>query len=273
MAMRNARKLEASQSEPAMTATDGDGSPRLDSARSGSSLGIGARGRSDSIRSGGSPTSSPSSSRRVGKVRDVAVLTNQLNRLKTQVQTLTQSEADSKSRIETLQRKLEEKSDEIRKERARVMPAEGTSGCGDDDDGARSMDDERFRESEEEIARLRANLEQAAEAHRAELAAVMEDAELQRERADEAADEVDAMRAQIEQLRDILMANGSANLPENWFELLMERTAGGVANGSTPTSAVPSDLGDVAEYEAALEEAYAELEELRAVKGRVTAER
>jgi DNA repair exonuclease SbcCD ATPase subunit len=277
LAMRNARKLEASASEPSMMSStapsDGDSSPRLerprsDSTKSGGSGSL-ARGRSDSIRSGGSPVSSPSTNRRVGKVRDLAVLTNQLNRAKAHIATLTQGEADARSRITTLERKLEEKSDEIRSERAKRASAEEDTG----DSGGRSeADNAAFRESEEEITRLRQNAELAAEAHAAELAAAAEEAELQRERADEAAEEVDAMRAQIEQLRDLLMANGSANLPENWFELLMERTAaGGTAVAGTGASA--ENPGDVAEYEAALEEAYAELEELRAVRGRVTAER
>jgi predicted RNase H-like nuclease (RuvC/YqgF family) len=209
----------------------------------------------------GSPTGSPRSGRRT--VRDIAMLNTTIKNQKAKIQTLLSKDTEQQHRIETLEHELDAKGQELRAEKMRSMlEAKASSDT--------AAGNTAFQESEAEISRLHKHIEELAETHKADFAHAQEDADGLRQQADEAAAEVEAMRSQIEQLRLILMAQGAAALPADWFERLMARDGG--ANGGGDDDAGGEDATVVAEYEAALEEAYAELEELRSHKGRSNAE-
>lgn len=214
----------------------------------------GSRARSLSVKSDGSPSSSPRPGRR--NVRDIAMLNTTIRNQTAKIASMEAKEAEQQQRIDALEHDLEARGHELRAERLKASQAEG--------EGDAQPTNVAFLESEAEVTRLHKHVEELAEEHKAALTAAAADADAQRVRADESAAEVEAMRAQIEQLRDILMAQGSSALPANWFEMLMARD-GGVAGTE---SGGADDAGVMAEYEVALEEAYAEIQELRADRGR-----
>mmetsp|Transcript_18866 Transcript_18866/g.55956 ORF Transcript_18866/g.55956 Transcript_18866/m.55956 type:complete len:1838 (+) Transcript_18866:503-6016(+) len=213
----------------------------------------------------GSPEASPRLARR-SHVRDVAMLNTTIKNQKAKIEALLENETKQQKRIDALEHELDGKGHELRTARMRASSLSAGSDPTNVDTPATPS--KAFLESEAEIARLQKHIEEMTDGHKAKLLTAQQDLDKQQQRADEAAAEVAAMHSQIEQLRNILMSQGSAELPPDWFERLMASSGGaGEVNGG-------ADAAEVAEYQTLLEEAYAELEDLRgASKGRQAMDR